>query len=139
MTQARRNGAAAAAAASIDSYSTATVGTPGAEDAPDLAETVFPRLSVERRVLGNITDEVDVIRVGPRNTLAAITYALMTDVFTTNPPEGQPRLDIGGKSTEQVAQEVLDMLDALADAGLVEQRDDDSYAVTEAGQAELMG
>jgi hypothetical protein len=102
-----------------------------------LPPTAFDRLSVERRALGHITDEVDVTALGPRNTLAALTYALMTDANTTHPPAGLPRLDVDGATVEQVAQAVLDLLSRLVGAGLASQRPDGSYAVTEAGVAEL--
>lgn len=131
--------AVVSAASAIESYASMMVTTPIGAGEPELNETVFPRLSVERRVLGYITDEVDVIQIGPRNTLAAITYALMTDRQTTNPPEGTPRLETEGKDAAVIIEDVLGKLTALIDAGLVEQRQDQSYAVTEAGQAELKG
>lgn len=125
--------AALAIVGTMASLQVTTAGQPGAE----LADTHFPRLSTERRLLGHITDEVDITAFGPRNTLSALTYALMTDRNTTNPPESLPRLNVDGVTVVAVAQTVLDMLGALVEAGLVEDRGDGSYAVTGAGADEL--
>lgn len=86
----------------------------------------FDRLSVTRRVLGHVTDEVDIDAFGPRNTLEALSYALASDLNT--PLHGTPT---------EVAPEVQRHLDKLADAGLIKQRADDSYALTGAGLTEL--
>lgn len=126
-----------AAVAAISSFASAMVTAPGYSDPKDLPPVKFDRLSVERRVLGHVTDEVDQTPLGPRNTLAAITYALMTDRNTTRPQGGQPRLETEGQTTAQIAQAVLDHLSRLVDAGLVEVNDDGEYALTDAGHLEL--
>lgn len=125
--------AAQAIAGSLARVQVTVAGGPGAI----LPATHFPRLSLERRVLGHVTDEVDETEFGPRNTLAALTRALMTDRNTTNPatPE-HGRLDVE-RPVVDVAQSVLDVLAALQAAGLVSQREDGSYAVTDAGRVEL--
>lgn len=102
----------------------------------ELPPVLFDRLSVERRVLAFITDAFTV-PLGPRNTLAALTYDLMRDPHTTHPPEPNGRLEVDGRTVEEIAQTVLEHLTALIDAGLVELRDDESYAVTDAGRDEL--
>jgi hypothetical protein len=84
-------------------------------------EPVFPRTSVHRRVLGHITPEVDRDDLGPRNTLEALTYALIHDDHT----------EIG------YPEHVPAYLDALVNAGLATEQDG-VYAVTEAGWRELM-
>lgn len=121
-----------AAAGAITEVTAPTLPGPPAE----LPPVVFDRLSVERRVLAFITDGFTV-PLGPRNTLAALTYDLMRDPHTTHPPEPNGRLEVDGRTVEMIAQTVLDHLTALIDAGLVEQRDDGSYAVTDAGRDEL--
>lgn len=89
-------------------------------------EPHFDRLGVTRRVLGHVTDEVDVDAVGPRNTLEALSYGLATDANTP----------LHGTSTE-VAPEVQEHLDSLVEAGLLKVRKDGSYEVTAAGLTEL--
>lgn len=128
--------AQAAAAAITQGHADLQVMVGGSAGA-ELPEVVFDRLSIERRVLGHITDEVDFSPLGPRNTLAALTQALMTDRHTTNPPPGQPRLDVDGLTVAEVAQAILEHLDRLVDAGLVEQLADESYVLTEDGVREL--
>ncbi len=83
-------------------------------------EPHFDRLSVERRVLGHVTEDDHVGR-GPRNTIDRLRLELEED----------PNTRYGG-SVEQLQ----DYLDALEEAGLVEQADG-VYAVTEAGRVEL--
>lgn len=117
----------------LESVQVATAGGPGA----DLPPVKFDRLSVERRVLGHVTDEVDTTALGPRNTLAALTYALVRDRNTTHAAGGNPRFEVDGMSVAESAQAVLDYLDDLKDAGLLVQRDDGSYEVTEDGLTEL--
>jgi len=128
--------AAAQAAAVLDAHRIQITAPSTGEDA-DLPPVKFDRLSVERRVLGHVTDEVNITALGPRNTLAAITYDLMTDRNTTHPPSTHPRLEVDGVSTEEIAAAVLAHLTALQDAGLLEARADGTYAVTEAGHLEL--
>lgn len=120
-----------AAAGAITEITAPTV--PGVAE---LAPVVFGRLSIERRVLAFITDGYTV-PLGPRNTLAALTYDLMRDPHTTHPPEPNGRLEVDGRTVEEVAETVLGYLTALIDAGLVEQREDGSFEVTDAGRDEL--
>jgi len=120
-----------AAAGAITQITAPTV--PGVAELPPVH---FDRLGIERRVLAFITDGFTV-PLGPRNTLAALTYDLMRDPHTTHPPEPNGRLEVDGRTVEEIAQTVLEHLTALIDAGLVEQRDDESYAVTDAGRTEL--
>jgi hypothetical protein len=125
--------AAAAIAGAEARVRVTTGGGPGAK----LPESKFPRLSLERRVLGHVSDEVDETEFGPRNTLAALTRALMTDRNTINvPTSDHGSLDVSGTVAE-TAQRVLDVLTALEGAGLVVQRGDDSYALTDDGVKEL--
>ena len=128
--------AAQAAAAAINAAQATIELTVGGAPGAELAECVFDRLSVERRVLGHITDEVDADALGPRNTLAALTYALMRDPNTTR-PVGRPKLDIDGATLEQVATLVDEHLQRLVAAGLAAQREDGSFELTEAGHTEL--
>jgi hypothetical protein len=107
---------------------------PGTADMP---EVKFDRLSIERRVLGHITDDVEHTVLGARNTLAALTYSIMRDRNTTHAPAPNPSLDIDGKSLVEVAQTIHEHVGKLTDAGLVAQREDGSYALTEAGHKEL--
>jgi hypothetical protein len=90
-------------------------------------EPKFPRLSTTRRVLGHVTDEVDQSALGPRNTLTALAYALWRD---DNTPE------IGGELSDATVA-TKEHLDQLVGAGLVEDRGDGSYGVTDAGWVEL--
>lgn len=129
--------AAEAAAAAISKGQADLAVTVAGAAGAELPEVAFDRLSVERRVLGHITEDVDQSWIGPRNTLAALTQALMTDRHTTSPPPGLPRLDVDGVSVAEVAQTVLEHLERLVDAGLVEQHADGSYALTDAGVHEL--
>lgn len=89
-------------------------------------EPHFDRLSTTRRVLGHVTDEVDVDALGPRNTLSALAYGLATDANTAI--SGDP---------DEVASEVQEHLDALTEAGLLNVRKNGSYEVTAAGLTEL--
>jgi hypothetical protein len=108
----------------------------GAPGAP-LPETAFPRLSLARRVLAFVSDEVDETAYGPRNTLTALTRGLSIDSHTTNPqnPDAE-RLDVTG-SLEDVVRAVYECLTSLVDAGLLKQAADGSYRVTNAGRMEL--
>lgn len=125
----------AAAAQQVEAFTHLTA--PQLDGQPLLADTVFPRMSVQRRVLGYVTDGEDSPRIGPRNTLAALTYSLMTDRTTTHPPEGRDRLEIEDKTIAEITNTVNEHLNALAGEGLVAQRDDGSYVVTDAGRVEL--
>src|SRR5258708_785843 len=124
--------AAAALAALETSVGVSAPGEPG-----DLPPVKFDRTSVHRRILGHITDETNVTALGPRNTLAALTYDLVRAVNRTHPPPGRPRLEVEGKNSTEVAQLVYDHIDALIDAGLVVQREDGTYAMTDEGHLEL--
>lgn len=88
-------------------------------------EPKFDRLSVTRRVLGHVTDEVDVSALGPRNGLEALAYAIATDAHT--PVHGTPI---------EVAPEVQKHLDLLVEAELLQRRGN-VYALTDAGLTEL--
>jgi hypothetical protein len=125
--------AAAAIAGAQARVRVTTGGGPGAV----LPDSVYPRLSLERRVLGHVTDEVDETEFGPRNTLMSLTRALMTDRNTINPPTSDHgKLDVSG-SVVDTAQKVLDVLEDLTSKGLVQQTDG-VYALTDAGHKELM-
>jgi hypothetical protein len=92
--------------------------------APDIEEEYepkFDRLSTTRRVLGHVTDE-DHVGMGPRNTPERLAYELAGDPYTN--------FDQGD--------DVQEHLDDLEAAGLVQKREDGTYAVTEAGTYELM-
>lgn len=136
MPESNGNAAVQEAVAALQSFSEATVTAPGYVEPENLPPVKFDRLSVERRVLGHITDEVDRDHLGPRNTLAALTHALMNDRHTTHPAGENARLDVSG-SVAEIAQTILGHLDALKDAGLVVQREDGSYKLTKAGHTEL--
>ena len=84
-------------------------------------EPHFPRLSITRRVLGHITPEVDRDDLGPRNTIPALTAALIADDHTeiSYPEHVRPHLE------------------ALIKAGLVTEHAG-TYQVTDAGWRELM-
>lgn len=84
-------------------------------------QPVFDRLGTTRRVLGHITDD-DHIGRGPRNTLERLVQELAED----------PHTIYHGDQWDMV-----DMLIALMDAGLVDQRPDETYVVTDAGRYEL--
>jgi len=124
--------AAVAALDALQGIQVTVGGGPGAE----LPPVKFPRTSVERRVLGHVTDEVDLTALGPRNTLAALTYALVRDRNTTHPAGENAKLDTDGATTAQSAQLVLEHLQRLEDEGLVEE-DAGHYTVTDAGWTEL--
>ena len=79
---------------------------------------------------------VETPALGPRNTLTALTHSLMTTPCVTSTPEGVEALDID-RPLEQIAQTVLNRLNDLVGAGLVEQREDGSYVWTDAGRLEL--
>jgi hypothetical protein len=85
-------------------------------------EPVLDRLSVERRVLGHITDEHHAGR-GPRNTFARLDQELGEDPHTDYEEGNVDRLDA--------------MLAELIDEGLVEERDNGTYGLTDAGFTEL--
>jgi hypothetical protein len=130
-----------AAQAIISSQVAVAITSPG-DPSADAPPVVFDRLSVERRVLGAITDELHSDRLGARNSLPAIADFLITDPNTTHPPPPNPRLDIDGLTLGEQVQLVLNHLDALIDAGLVA-RDGDvadpahTYHLTDAGRMEL--
>ena len=126
------------ALAALDDFEVALKVSTGQKDGhAEMPEVVLDRLSVERRVLGHITDEVEFTALGSRNTLAALTYSLMRDRNTTNAPPPNPSLDIKGKSVGEVAQAILDILTDLVSKGLAEVREDGAYALTELGHTEL--
>jgi hypothetical protein len=96
-------------------------------------EPKFDRLGLTRRVLGHITDEDHVGR-GPRNTAARLDQELDEDrntPYRKNVPDPE-------NPEAVVPLKVQEHLDKLVEAGLVEKRDDDTYAVTEAGITELV-
>lgn len=86
-------------------------------------EPHFDRMGLTRRVLGFVTDE-DHLGLGPRNTHDLIARDMAGDV-------NSPQVTWDDSSRVQPA------LDKLVEAGLLEQREDGSYAVTEAGRVEL--
>ena len=83
-------------------------------------EPHFERTGPTRRVMGFITDEEHMGR--PRNTLEAIADDLADD---PNSPFGHGQDD-----------QVQEHLSELEEAGLVEQREDGTWALTEAGLVE---
>jgi hypothetical protein len=83
-------------------------------------EPQFDRLSVERRVLGHVTD-LDHSGRGPRNTPQRLSQELAEDPNTA--------FDFG--------EDVQGYLDDLEAHGLLARREDGSYEVTQAGQVEL--
>jgi hypothetical protein len=98
--------------------------TPEGELHPDQVEDYepnFDRASVQRRVLGHITDENHVGR-GPRNTADRLSQELDED----------PNSSFVADEDDMQA-----ILDELEDAGLVAARDDGTYEVTEPGRIEL--
>lgn len=122
----------------LDAFETAlSISTGQQRGSADLPPVKLDRLSVERRVLGHITDEVEFAALGSRNTLAALTYSLVRDRNTTNAPPPNPSLSIDGKSTADVAGEILAILGVLEGHGLIARREDGSYELTEAGRTEL--
>jgi hypothetical protein len=134
--------AQAAAEAITGSQAGAIVSTPDGELPEDAKPVVFDRLGVERRILCGVSDELHSDRLGPRNTLAAIADWAISDPNTTNPPAPNGKLDIKDKSLAEQVQLVLDNLDKLIKAGLVERKGDVSdpahtYHVTKAGTTEL--
>lgn len=134
--------AEAAAEAIVGGQAQALVTTPDGPLPDDAAPVVFDRLSVERRILCGVSDEHYSDQLGARNNLPAIADWAINDPNTTNPPPPNGRLDIQGLTLAQQVQLVLDNLNRLIKAGLVE-RDGDlndpahTYRVTEAGTAEL--
>lgn len=84
-------------------------------------EPKFDPLSVERRVLGHVTDDDHVGR-GPRNTPERLALELQEDPFS----RFAGNLD-----------QMQGYLQSLESAGLVHKRDDGTYEVTEAGHIEL--
>ena len=89
-------------------------------DDPDF-KPVLDRFSVERRVLGHVSDE-DHMGRGPRNTVERLALELSED----------PYAKYAGNFDQMQA-----YLDDIEEAGLIEKRDDDTYALTEAGFTEL--
>jgi hypothetical protein len=85
-------------------------------------EPVFDRDSFERRVLAFVTDEEDAtaspIGAVPRNSIPAVAHAMRRD-----------HPDLGEQDVEAA-------LAKLVDGGLVEQRDDGTYGLTEDGFVE---
>jgi ribosomal protein S19E (S16A) len=94
-----------------------TVTAPAVEE----YEPKFDRIGTERRVLGHVTDEDHVGR-GPRNTAERLSRELAEDPYT----------DYHGSF--EMMQHYLDVLEG---AGLLEKREDGTYAVTESGRYEL--
>lgn len=122
--------------------------TPAGELHPDVVVDYQPRFvreSGERRVLGSVSDEVDRSALGPRNTVSALTYFLARNPDTphVNRPsitvlrQVQPNVMLDLPHDQTAEAQVEGYLAALIKAGLVEQRDDGSYAVTDAGRVEL--
>lgn len=85
-------------------------------------EPRFDRVGTTRRVLGHVTDEDHAGR-GPRNTLDRLVVELAED----------PHTDIGPDAPDDVRHH----LDLLVDAGLLVQRPDNTYEVTDDGMYEL--
>jgi hypothetical protein len=89
---------------------------------------VFDRDSRARRVLAHITDEEDAAAGGvPRNTAETLTRVLAAD-------DKSPDFDL---DPEQSLPTVEAQLDRLVEAGLVSQRKDGSYKLTEDGYREV--
>lgn len=136
-------GAAAAAAQAIMSgQAVAAVSTPGGLLPEDAAPVKFDRLSVERRILCAVCDDHYSDRLGKRNSLAAIADWAINDINTTSPPPPNARLDVAGLTLADAVQKVLDCLERLISAGLVERQGDvddpaHTYHRTEAGDVEL--
>lgn len=105
---------------------TEQIDIPDPSQAPDVVqeeeeyEPKFDRLSTTRRVLGHISDE-DHVGMGPRNTPKRLAYELAGDPYTDFSEDD----------------DVQEHLDELEEAGLVQKREDDTYAVTEDGTYEL--
>jgi hypothetical protein len=100
--------------------------------ARDDYEPTFPRDSNTRRVLQFVTDEEDAFAVfgagtAPRNTTPAIAAAMFQD-------ENSP--GVSSEDYDEACAQVQEELDALVEAGLVEQRDDGSYGLTKDGWVE---
>jgi hypothetical protein len=134
--------AAAAAQSITQSAAGVTVTTPEGELPAEAASVKFDRLSVERRVLCAVSDELYSERLGPRNSLPAIAEFLITDPNTTHPPPPNARLEVAGLALADQVQLVLDNLERLIDAGLVTREGDvnnpaHTYHVTEAGVTEM--
>jgi hypothetical protein len=89
---------------------------------PENFEPVLDRTGTERRVLGHISDEEHVGR-GPRNTAERLAQELAEDPGTA--------IEFDELTVVQ------GHLDTLVGAGLIEQRDDGTYALTELGFTEL--
>jgi hypothetical protein len=85
-------------------------------------EPHFDRASIQRRVLGYITDDDHVGR-GPRNTADRLNQELDEDPFSPYVADDD---------------DVQAYLDELVEAGLVEDRGDGTYGVTEPGRIELV-
>jgi hypothetical protein len=134
--------AAAAAQAILNTGSSAAVTTPDGPLPDDAPPVKFDRLSVERRALCAISDELYSDRLGPRNSLPAIADFLINDPNTTNPPPPNARLEVAGLPLADQVQLVLDNLDRLIEAGLATREGDvndptHTYHVTEAGVLEM--
>lgn len=120
-----------------DAETTASISVGQQSGTYDYPPVKVDRLSIERRVLGHITDEVEHSAIGSRNTLAALTYSISRDLNTTNPKDPTlPRLSTEG-GLGGIAQRIAEHIETLVGHGLVEKRDDGSYALTDAGHKEL--
>lgn len=103
----------------------------------------FDRQSVHRRVLQALTDEVDADVYGPRNSVPALGAHFANDPHTpqVNAPsatEMARRYILLPKGAVTAESQVADHLHELIGAGLVEQRNDGTYALTDAGRVELV-
>lgn len=134
--------AAAAAAAITGSRLAAQITTPPGDLPDDAPPVKFDRLSVERRVLGTVNDDLYTEQLGSRNNLASIADFLLTDPHTTHCQPPNERLNVEGLTVEQAVGLVLEKLENCVQAGLLERRGDvndpaHTYHLTEAGCAEL--
>jgi hypothetical protein len=107
----------------------------------DEYEPVFPRTSLTRHVLSNVTDE-EHFNNTPRNTADQIGLFMATDPIedmlqpqqAVEDPENPGTYSLTDHPTEIVQRE----LDKLAEKGLIEKRDDGSYVLTRDGWIEIL-
>lgn len=115
-----------------------------AQDPQQPYEPRFDRGSGFRRVLMSITDEVDVSALGPRNSIPALAYFLARNPDSPHVNKPSSTLvkllqgaELGLAEDATAEGQVRRYLAALADAGLVAEREDGSYELTDAGRHEL--
>jgi hypothetical protein len=101
--------------------------------ARDDYEPVFDRDGTTRRVLGHITDQEDAFATmgagtAPRNTVSALTIALMRDENTPG---------VSADDMAEAAQRVEADVAELIEAGFVVERDDGTLELTDDGLVEL--